>query len=460
MAPISMGGLSFGYLAMGGLAKGFTIFDSTHRDSIALKELFEQTLPWITGGLTLVWLPFLLIIPLILWARSRAPSVSSANTSPAECLSSMRLWLSLIDSGGYAQSWETAAPYFRRMMPREEWICRLEGIRGPLGRAWDRRMISEKGRLAGQWREVKFETSFEGLPAALETVTFGRQSNGEWLAVGYLIRPIARGNSAPSARPPRTRSGKEIFAGFIRRLGALIIDCYLVQFAIFPIIVLLALISPDTTMVKVPFGLFTTERSYEKPQIASNAHLTETTVLSRWHYYFKEPISSGSQKTNTDRFRIDPQTGTRIPESNNSNLTAIALLIYWILMERSRYQGSIGKMCMGVRVINSNGGRVTFPNAIGRNLAKILSFIPLLGGFLAAAFTKKKQALHDILADCFVVRTNSWENAWSDETPADKTFRLEEAAADKKLGWKIALVTLVSGLLLVVGITAAIRIAG
>lgn len=372
----------------------------------------------------------------------------------------MRLWLSLIDSGGYAQSWENAAPYFRRMMPREEWISRLEGLRGPLGKVWVRRIISEKARLAGQWREVKFEASFEGLPAAIETVTFGRQSNGEWLAVGYLIRPIARRNSAPPARPPRAASGSDLFAGFLRRLGALVIDCYLIQFAIFPVIVLLALISPDTNMVEVPFGLFTTERSYEKPQIVSNAHLTETTVLGRWHYYYKEPISSGSPKTNTDRFRIDPQTGTRIPESNNSKLTAVALLIYWILMERSRYQGSIGKMCMGVRVINSNGGRVTLPNAIGRNLAKILSFIPLLGGFLAAAFTKKKQALHDILADCFVVRTNSWENAWSDETPADKTFRLEEAAADKKLGWKIALVTLVSGLLLVVGITAAIRIAG
>lgn len=460
MAPIAIGGLSFGYLAMGGLAKGFHIFDSTHRDSVALKQLFEQTLPWVTRGLSFIWLPFLLVIPLIFWARNRAQSVSFANTSPAECLSSMRMWLSLIDSGGYAQSWENAAPYFRRIMPREEWISRLEAIRGPLGKVWDRRIISEKARLAGQWREVQFEASFEGFPAALETVTFGRQSKGEWLAVGYIIRSITHRNSPATSRPPRTASGSDLFAGFMRRLVALVIDCYLVQFAIFPIIVLLAIISPNAPVVETPFGLFTSERSYEDQKIAPNARIIETTVLGRWHYYYKEPIPPDPSQTKNDRIRIDPQTGAHIPPASNTNLTAMALLIYWILMESSRYQGSIGKMCMGVRVINKRGGRVTVPNAIGRNLAKILSFIPLLGGFLVAAFTRKKQALHDILADCFVVRANSWENAWSDETPVDKKFRLEQAEADKDLGWKIAAGALVAIIALIAGITAAIRIAG
>lgn len=460
-APIAVGGLAMGYLAMGGQAIGVQIFDSSHRGTETIRQLFAHLQPWLVVSSSFIWLPFVAIfLGVTMWARRQGRAVSPPPAAPSSCLSSMRLWLSLIDTGGYVQSWENAAPYFRTRMPREEWVSRLEGIRGPLGKLLDRKMISEKARLAGQWREVQFEASFEGLPAALETVTFGRQSKGEWLAVGYIIRPITQRNSPAISRPPRTASGSDLFAGFMRRLVALVIDCYLVQFAIFPIIVVLALVSPGSAMVETPFGLFTSERSYEDQKIAPNARVIETIVLGRWHYYYKEPIPPDPSQTKNDRIRIDPQTGARIPPASNTNLTAMALLIYWILMESSRYQGSIGKMCMGVRVINKRGGRVTIPNAIGRNLAKILSFIPLLGGFLMAAFTRKKQALHDILADCFVVRANSWENAWSDETPVDKKFRLEQAEADKDLGWKIAIGALVAIIALVVGITAAIRIAG
>ncbi len=219
-APLAVGGLAMGYLAIGGQALGVHIFDANHHDSATLRQLFTQIQPWLVFGSTVIWLPFLAVfLGVTHWAKRRSNAASPSLAAPAECLSGMRLWLSLIDTGGYAQSWENAAPYFRRMMPREEWVTRLESIRQPLGKLLDRKMISEKSRLAGQWREVKFEASFEGLPAAIETVTFGRQSNGEWLAVGYLIRPIARRNSATPSRPPRAASGSDLFAGFLRRLG-------------------------------------------------------------------------------------------------------------------------------------------------------------------------------------------------------------------------------------------------
>lgn len=460
-APIAVGGLAMGYLAKGGQAIGIQIIDSSHHGTETIRQLFARLQPWLVLSSSLIWVAYAAYLGFTLWAKRQSRAATQPPAIPAECLSSMRLWLSLIDSGGYAQSWENAAPYFRRMMAREQWISRLEGVRGPLGKVWDRRIISEKSRLAGQWREVKFEASFEGLPAALETVTFGRQSNGEWLAVGYLIRPIARRNSTTPSRPPRAASGSDLFAGFLRRLGALVIDNYLVQFAIFPVILLLAIISPNTTMVEVPLGLFTSERSYEDQKVAPNARIIETTVLNHWHYYYREPMASQSSKAKDDRERIDPQTGAYLSPRNDSNLFLVILMIYWVVMECSRYQGSIGKMCMGIRVINSRGGRVTLANAIGRNLAKFLSIFPLFGfGFLMAAFTEKKQAFHDRLARCFVVRANSWENAWSDETPADKKFRLEEAEADKDLGWKIAIGSLVAIVLFMAGLSTAIRLAG
>ncbi|MGH8642204.1 MAG: RDD family protein, partial [Burkholderiales bacterium] len=50
------------------------------------------------------------------------------------------------------------------------------------------------------------------------------------------------------------------------------------------------------------------------------------------------------------------------------------------------------------------GERLSFLRSLGRNLAKIISGIPLYIGFLLAAFTSRKQALHDIIANCVIVR--------------------------------------------------------
>jgi uncharacterized RDD family membrane protein YckC len=50
-----------------------------------------------------------------------------------------------------------------------------------------------------------------------------------------------------------------------------------------------------------------------------------------------------------------------------------------------------------------NGSRISFGRANGRYWAKILSAVILMIGYLMAAFTERKQALHDILAETLVV---------------------------------------------------------
>jgi len=58
---------------------------------------------------------------------------------------------------------------------------------------------------------------------------------------------------------------------------------------------------------------------------------------------------------------------------------------------------------MGIKVTDLEGRRVSFLRAAGRTLGKIVSAIILYIGFLMAAFTSNKQALHDIMANCFVL---------------------------------------------------------
>jgi uncharacterized RDD family membrane protein YckC len=83
------------------------------------------------------------------------------------------------------------------------------------------------------------------------------------------------------------------------------------------------------------------------------------------------------------------------------------MIIHWLYfagMESSARQGTIGKSVMSLRVADLEGKRISFGHATGRFFAKIVSgMIPFLIGYLMAAFTEKKQALHDLIAGTLVL---------------------------------------------------------
>ncbi|MFH0989951.1 MAG: RDD family protein [bacterium] len=81
----------------------------------------------------------------------------------------------------------------------------------------------------------------------------------------------------------------------------------------------------------------------------------------------------------------------------------IATWLYFALMESSNKQATLGKLALGIIVTDMNGGRISFGRATGRYFGKILSGMIFMIGYLMAAFTEKKQALHDIMASCLVV---------------------------------------------------------
>jgi uncharacterized RDD family membrane protein YckC len=79
--------------------------------------------------------------------------------------------------------------------------------------------------------------------------------------------------------------------------------------------------------------------------------------------------------------------------------------LYFAWMESSQYQGTLGKMALGLTVTDLQGRRVTFARASGRFFAKLITgMIPLGIGYIMAGFTEKKQALHDMIASCLVLR--------------------------------------------------------
>lgn len=79
-------------------------------------------------------------------------------------------------------------------------------------------------------------------------------------------------------------------------------------------------------------------------------------------------------------------------------------ILYYAFMESSTWQATLGKRAVSLKVTDLYGNRISFARAFGRYFAKLVSAIILCIGYIMAAFTEKKQALHDIMAGTLVVR--------------------------------------------------------
>ena len=78
--------------------------------------------------------------------------------------------------------------------------------------------------------------------------------------------------------------------------------------------------------------------------------------------------------------------------------------LYFALMESSKNQGTLGKMALSLKVTDLEGNPISFARATGRYFGKILSSMVMMIGYILAGLTEKKQALHDMLAGCLVIR--------------------------------------------------------
>jgi len=76
---------------------------------------------------------------------------------------------------------------------------------------------------------------------------------------------------------------------------------------------------------------------------------------------------------------------------------------YYAILESSEYQATLGKKLLGLQVTDEFGRRMSFGRATGRYFSKFISGLILGIGYVMAAFTDRKQALHDKLASTLVI---------------------------------------------------------
>lgn len=95
----------------------------------------------------------------------------------------------------------------------------------------------------------------------------------------------------------------------------------------------------------------------------------------------------------------------------NLGVTVAAILVapwlYTALFESGSRQATPGKQLLRIKVTDLRGARIGFARATGRHFAEWLSILTLLVGYALAIFTRRRQAMHDLLAGTLVVREDA-----------------------------------------------------
>lgn len=92
------------------------------------------------------------------------------------------------------------------------------------------------------------------------------------------------------------------------------------------------------------------------------------------------------------------------PFSVSETLIGLVLQGIYFVSMWVRFGASIGKMAVGIIIVQADDyGRITVGQAVGRFFGQFLSAIPLLLGFIWAAFDPRKQTWHDKLAGTVVI---------------------------------------------------------
>ena len=106
-------------------------------------------------------------------------------------------------------------------------------------------------------------------------------------------------------------------------------------------------------------------------------------------------------------FFISPFTrvfGEDIQVTINNSLFLIIWFLYFSIFESSDSQATVGKRIFKLKVVDLNGGKLSFWKAAFRFLAKILSGLILGIGFFKSIISSTNQCLHDEIVRTYVIK--------------------------------------------------------
>jgi len=116
------------------------------------------------------------------------------DTAPA--MAAAQSWLATVDAGRYGESWEEASKAFRDALTKPQWESMVEPVRSQTGNLVARKVRSARytrelpNAPAGEYVVIQYDTRFERIAHAVETVTPMKDPDGSWKVSGYFVKPL------------------------------------------------------------------------------------------------------------------------------------------------------------------------------------------------------------------------------------------------------------------------------
>ncbi len=120
--------------------------------------------------------------------------LAAENSEEKEAIQAAEIWLQLVDTGKYGESWDEAAVAFKDAISRDKWEQALNQARKPLGKMKNRALVGAKfmtelpGAPAGKYVVIQFNTDYDGKSGAVETITPMLDEDGSWRVAGYFVK--------------------------------------------------------------------------------------------------------------------------------------------------------------------------------------------------------------------------------------------------------------------------------
>lgn len=120
------------------------------------------------------------------------PGQADEVTDPA--VEAAKIWLNLVDTKKYRESWEEAAPFFKSHVAESDWVKMISAVRSPFGEVKSRELIQAvptkvlPGAPDGEYVVIQFQTSFQNKAEAVETITPMKDDKGAWRVSGYYVK--------------------------------------------------------------------------------------------------------------------------------------------------------------------------------------------------------------------------------------------------------------------------------
>lgn len=124
------------------------------------------------------------------WAFAQQPAPGAIEAGRAAA----QQWVSVVDHGNYAVSWDASARLFQSAVSKVDWEKAVAAARSPFGAVEKREQLGATyaeqlpGSPPGQYVVLQFRAQFSAGKTATETVTSMHEADGTWRVVGYYIK--------------------------------------------------------------------------------------------------------------------------------------------------------------------------------------------------------------------------------------------------------------------------------